>query len=203
MNREVPPLTQILLSLGEGLRTNWLPLAAIAIALAVCLVSFRKHPRVRRGLDQAILHGLVIKNASRALITGRIFRLLGTMLENGIPLLDCIRLCRKATSSKLFQELFEKVETEILQGAGMSQCLVDATFLPAGAAHMVTTGERSGKLANVLQTVGEYYEDEGERRLRTLVKMLEPAIIIGLGGVVAIVVLSIILPLLDVTTASK
>jgi type II secretory pathway component PulF len=68
---------------------------------------------------------------------------------------------------------------------------------------MIATGERAGKLPSVLQSVGEYFEDEGERRLRTLVKMLEPAIIIGLGAIVALVVLSIVLPLLDVTTASR
>jgi type II secretory pathway component PulF len=68
---------------------------------------------------------------------------------------------------------------------------------------MISTGERSGKLSQVLQTVGEYYESDGERRLRTLIKMLEPAIIVGLGGVVGVVVLSIVLPLLDVTTASS
>lgn len=85
----------------------------------------------------------------------------------------------------------------------MSETLVHASFLPSGAAHMIATGERTGKLPSVLQSVGEYFEDEGERRLRTLVKMLEPAIIIGLGAVVAIVVLSIVLPLLDVTTASR
>jgi type II secretory pathway component PulF len=125
------------------------------------------------------------------------------MLENGVPLLESVRLCRKATRNVLFQEMFATVEHEILQGEGMSSTLKNASFLPAGAAHMIATGERTGKLPSVLQSVGEYFEDEGERRLRTLVKMLEPAIIIGLGGVVAVVVLSIILPLLDITTASS
>jgi len=125
------------------------------------------------------------------------------MLENGVPLLDSVRLCRKATRNILFQEVFATVEHEILQGEAMSPTLMNATFLPAGATHMISTGERTGKLPSVLQSVGEYFEDEGERRLRTLVKMREPAIIIGLGGVVAVVVLSITLPLLDVTTASS
>lgn len=203
MDRAVPPLTSILLSLGSGLRENWIAIALVAGTVVVSGFSARKHPRVQRVFDHALLNALIIKGSIRALITGRVFRLLGTMLENGVPLLDSIRLCRKATRNSLFQDMFEKVEHEILQGEGMSQTLVDATFLPAGAAHMISTGERTGKLPAVLQSVGEYFEDEGERRLRTLVKMLEPAIIIGLGGVVAVVVLSIILPLLDVTTASK
>ena len=203
MDRPVPPLTSILLSIGTGLRENWIAIVLVA-GTAVCIgFSFRKHPRVQGIFDSMLLNTMIIKDSIRALITGRLFRLLGTMLENGVPLLDSIRLCRKATRNSLFQNMFEKAEHEILQGEGMSQTLVDASFLPAGAAHMISTGERTGKLPAVLQSVGEYFEDEGERRLRTLVKMLEPAIIIGLGGVVAVVVLSIILPLLDVTTASR
>jgi type II secretory pathway component PulF len=67
---------------------------------------------------------------------------------------------------------------------------------------MVATAEKSGRLGQVLQSVGEYYEDEGERHLRDLVKVLEPVLILGLGAVVAAVVLSVVLPLLDVSTIS-
>jgi type II secretory pathway component PulF len=203
MDRPVPPLTSILLAVGEGLRQQWIPIAIAAGTLIGLGITFWQHPRVQRAIDSFVLNALIVKDSIRALITGRTFRLLGTMLENGVPLLDSVRLCRKATRNVLFQELFATVEQEILQGEGMSQTLMNASFLPAGAAHMISTGERTGKLPNVLQSVGEYFEDEGERRLRTIVKMLEPAIIIGLGGVVAVVVLSIILPLLDVTTASS
>ena len=203
MDRAVPPLTNILLSIGTGLRENWIILVAILGALVGSCIAFRKHPQARNFLDHTILHMVIVKDSARALITGRIFRLLGTMLENGVPLLESIRLCRNATNNRLFQNMFDSVEHQILQGQGMSEILVNAAFLPPGAAHMIATGERAGKLPSVLQSVGEYFEDEGERRLRTLVKMLEPAIIIGLGAIVALVVLSIVLPLLDVTTASR
>ncbi len=203
MDKPIPPLTSFLLAIGEGLRNNWISIAVVFGSLLATAIAFRKHPRVKRAIDYSILHLMVVKDSMRALIAGRTFRLLGTMLENGVPLLESVCLCRKASGNLLVQELFNHVEEEILQGQGMSQSLVNATFLPVGAAHMISTGERTGRLSVVLQSVGEYFEDEGERRLRTLVKMLEPAIIIGLGAVVALVVLSIILPLLDVTSATS
>lgn len=203
MDRAVPPLTNVLLSLGAGLRENWIIVASLFGASIGLGIAFRKNPQIRNFLDHAILHFAFVKNSARALITGRVFRLLGTMLENGVPLLESVRLCRNATSNSLFQSMFDSVEQKILQGERMSETLVLATFLPPGAAHMISTGERTGQLPTVLQSVGEYFEDEGERKLRTLVKMLEPAIIVGLGAVVALVVMSIVLPLLDVTTASR
>jgi type II secretory pathway component PulF len=203
MDRPVPPLTDFLLSLGATLREYWLPIFALVVGLVVAIVGSRNHPRLKRFVDYWVLHFAVTKNALQSLISGRIFRLLGTMLENGVPLLESIRLCRTATSNSYFQDMFTTAEQEILVGEGMGKALLEAQFLPAGAAHMITTGERTGKLASVLQSIGEYYEDEGERNLRVVVKMLEPAIIVGLGGVVGTVVLSIILPLLDVTTIAR
>ncbi|MFG0263199.1 MAG: type II secretion system F family protein, partial [Novipirellula sp. JB048] len=76
-------------------------------------------------------------------------------------------------------------------------------FLPAGAAHMVATAEKTGKLGDVLKMVGEHFEDQGERQLRDVVKLLEPIVIVFLGVIVAGVAFSIILPLLDVSSMSQ
>jgi type II secretory pathway component PulF len=203
MDRPVPPLTDLLLVVGSTLREYWMAFVALVLGLIVAAVCSRKHPRVKKSWDYWVLHFAFTKDALQSLISGRVFRLLGSMLENGVPLLESIRLCRGATANSYFQNMFTAAEQEILVGEGMGKALIDADFLPAGAAHMIATGERTGKLASVLQSIGEYYEDEGERKLRVVVKMLEPAIIVGLGGVVGTVVLSIILPLLDVTTISR
>jgi type II secretory pathway component PulF len=162
----------------------------------------RNSEPVQRTKDYLLLNGMVVRNASRALSTGRIFRLLGTMLQSGVPLVDCIRLCRDAAHNSFFRKLFDSIESDVLQGQGVAKSLYAAEFMPSGAAHMIATAEKSGRLGQVLQTVGEFYEDEGERHLRDVIKILEPAIILGLGAIVAVVVLSVVLPLLDVSTIS-
>ncbi len=202
MERPIPPLTQFLLSIGGFLRqrVGWLMAAAsLALGLGVAL---RGNPRLRAWLDRMVLYAVVVKQASRPLMAGRLFRLMGTMVENGVPLLETIRLCRKATGNTLFRKLFETIEHDILRGEGMARALSEASFLPDGAAHMVSTGERTARLPFVLQSLGDYFEEEGERKLRWMVKILEPAMIIGLGAVVATVVLSIVLPMLDMTAVS-
>lgn len=200
--RAIPPLTQFLLTIGTTLRSNAITIALVGGVLLATAYSFRGHWRVARFFDYWLLHCYGLRKPARALMTGRLFRLLGTMLENDLPLLDSIRLVRRSTRNSLFRQMFEQVESEILRGEGMSHVLMSSSFLPTGAAHMVSTGERTGKLPVVLMSIGEYFEDEGERALRSTTKMLEPAIIVCLGVVVATVVLSIVLPLLDVTTVS-
>jgi type II secretory pathway component PulF len=146
---------------------------------------------------------MVVGGATSAICTGRTFRLMGVMLMSGVPLVDAIRLCRLASRNRLFRELFDDVESDVLHGEGLGRRLLASPILPAGAAQMVATAERSGKLGEVLKMVGEYFEDEGERRLREVVKIIEPAVIVLLGVVVAGVALSVVLPLLDVSTVTQ
>lgn len=202
LGRSPPPLTAALLSIGAFSRNHLLEISLAVIGLAVAWYFGRSTAPIKRARDYFVLHAALVKNSTRSLSTGRLFRLLGTMLQTGVPLVDCIHLCRAASRNVFFRRMFEGIERDVLQGKGIANSLFAATFLPAGAAHMVSTAERSGRLGQVLQSVGEYYEDEGERHLRDLIKIAEPALILGLGAVVAVVVLSIVLPLLDVSTLS-
>jgi general secretion pathway protein F len=202
LERPIPPLTAALLEAGKWVRAYWLPLGLAFAALVGVGLGPRVKPWLRQLLDHHMMHAVVIRNAVRPLLAGRVFRLLGTMLENGVPLLEGVRLCAQASSNRLLQEMFQRVEKDILNGDGMAGALNDCNCLPQGAAHMVSTGERTGQLASVLISVGDYFEAEGERQLKSLVKLLEPAIIIGLGGVISVIVLSIMLPMLDMSSIS-
>lgn len=197
MQIPAPALTQILISLSEELRARswlWGGLLAGGGALALRL---RTNPRVRRWWDGVLLNSVVLRDITRSLFVGRSFRLLGTMLESGVPLLDAIRLCRDSVRNLLARALFDDLEESIVNGRGMGPAITACRFVPVGAVQMILTGEKTGKLGSVLQSVGEFYEDEGERRLRDLTKLLEPAIIVSLGVVVAVIVASVMLPLLD------
>lgn len=202
LGKPAPPLTRMMLDVGAWISAHKILVLLLFGTAIVSFTLFRKTRIARRLWDRLSLNLSVVGQATRALTTGRIFRLLGTMISSGVPLIDSIRLCRGSSKNHLFRELFERVEDDVLHGEGLGRPLLKATFLPQGAAQMVATAERSGNLGSVLETIGEYFESEGERRIRDLVKILEPAVIVFLGVVVAAVVLSVVLPLLDVSTVS-
>lgn len=200
MGKETPPLTNFLLGIGDVARGYYWVFLIIGAAMAWGWTIIKKSIRFQRIVDSIWLNFKFVKNTTRALYTGRSYKLLGTMLESGVPLVEGIRLCRAATKNILFKEMFDRVEHNVLHGEGMGKALLAAEFLPQGAANMIVTAERTGKLAPVMQSVGEYYEEEGERYLRDMVKLMEPIIIVSLGAVVSLIVLAIVVPLLDVTT---
>ena len=198
-----PPLTQLLLDVGEFARANVVMLVSAVIACVVGAAYLTKLSVTRRMWDHLLMNAIVVRGATRTLTSGRSFYLLGTMLQSGVPLLECLRLCRSASKSLLFRGLFNRMEQDLLHGQGISNSLISASFLPAGAAQMIATAERNGRLGQVLVTVGQHYEEEGENSVRNLVKIAEPALIVVLGVVVASVVMSVMLPLFDASTMAQ
>jgi type II secretory pathway component PulF len=201
---ETPPLhTQLLLDGASLLRSHIWQIAIVLVATGYCVWKFGLDDGVARYWDGVVLSSRLSGTATRALLTGRSFRMLGLMLQSGIPLLEGIRLCRDSVQNRVFSGLFDDMEQSVLNGGGIGEVVSKSDSIPSGAAQMVATAERAGRLGSVMVRVGEYYETEGERQIRDLVKLLEPAIIVVMGVVVAGVVMAVILPLLEISTSSR
>jgi type II secretory pathway component PulF len=198
-----PPMTAFLLESSLWVRGKIVWLAAGVGIVGFGLARLFKTEAARLTRDRLLLSLPLMKRAMQAILTGRVFRLLGTILETGVPLLDGLRLCRTTVGNSLFQRLFTELEDNVINGEGIGAGLAAAPMIPSSAAQMVQTAEKSGRLGAVLSSVGEFYEEEGERQLRQFVKLLEPFIIVFMGAIVALVVLAVMLPLLDVSTASS
>ena len=145
----------------------------------------------------------ILRDITRAFYIGRTFRLLGLMIESGVPLLEGLRLTRNSVRNMLYRKLFDDLEESILNGRGLATSLINAGFVPAVAAEMVLTAERTGTLGMVTELMGEHYEEEGESKLRELATLLEPLIIVAMGVIVATIVMAVMLPMFDIATMAK
>ena len=199
LDKPVPPTTQILLDISVFVRSYFLYLIPTAIVLFIGGWKALKTKSVKLIIDRIILSVKGLGPAVQSLSAGRMFTLMGTMLQSGIPLLDALGLCRTASGNILLQRLFGKLEEDVVNGRGISAGLSTADCIPPGASQMISTAERTGRLAEVIQTVGQFYEEEGERQIKQAVKFLEPAIILTMGVFVSFIVMSVMLPLLDVS----
>ncbi|MBI3866018.1 MAG: type II secretion system F family protein [Planctomycetia bacterium] len=203
MGVPMPASTQVLLNLASSIQNHgwiWGIGGAAATFGAVRLRSTEAFCRYR---DRVALSLFLVRDVVRSLLVGRTFRLLGVMLQSGVPLPEALQLSRSAVQNRCYRDLFATLHSEVLNGRGLGQSLSQTAFIPADAAHMAGTGERTGKLGPVLEMVGEFYEDDGERRLQELMKLLEPAIVVIMGIIVGIIVASVMLPMLDVSSVSS
>ena len=178
----------------------WLPLV---LAGFVGLFVSRHVESGRRRWDAAMLNTPILRDITRAFYIGRTFRLLGLMIESGVPLLEGLRLTRNSIRNALYRDLFNELEDSILNGRGLANSLINAGFVPPVAAEMVLTAERTGTLGMVTELMGEHYEEEGESKLRELATILEPLIIVAMGVIVATIVLAVMLPMFDIATMAR
>lgn len=200
----VPPATTAaLLAIGSFIRERFILCFLGCAAATVGAVLFAKTPTFHKLFDKIWLNSLVTKSAARSLATGRVFRLLGMMLSSGIPLLESLQLCARSVSSLQFRDLMDTLEKEVTLGHMVGPIMARCHFLPPGAAQMVITAERSGKLSEVFDLIGVHFEEDGERQLKDLVKLLEPAVIVVMGVLVGFIVASVMLPLLEFSSASS
>lgn len=197
-----PPATQMLLSVSSFFRTYWIAVIAGMIGCGLAAGELLRLPQTVRAWHRFQLMNPLTRRAARPLLAGKTFRLMATMLQTGVPLMDAIRLCRRSARNVEYQDLFKQLAQEVESGRSMSATLETVSFLPGGAAQMIRTAETTGRLGEVLETVGSFYEEEGERELRQVVKLLEPAIVVVMGLLVSLVVAAVILPLLDVSSVS-
>ena len=202
MGTTPPASTQMLLSLSGELRRRFWLWGGLALGVPFLAFKLLWTARVRRMLDNLALRTVVVGEMLQSLVSGRLFGIMGTMLQSGVPLVQALQLCRSTMRSICYQELLDDMQNEILNGRSIGRVLNNARVVPEGAAQMIGTAEQSGKLGLVMQMVGEYYEAEGQRKLQELAKLLEPAIIIVMGVVVAFVVASIMLPMLDISASA-
>jgi len=198
-----PASTQLLLMISGELRQNFWMWGTACLGVMFLAYQFLWTPAVRRTASNFALRMVLIGHVLQSLIAGRLFVMLGTMLQSGVPLIQSLQLCRSAMGNICYQELLDDMQNEVLNGRGIGRVLNSATFVPAGVAQMVGSAEQTGKMGTVMTLVGEYYESEGQRRIQELAKLLEPMIIIVMGVVVAFVVASIMLPMLDISTAAS
>lgn len=203
IGKPIPPSTAALLSFGSFCRESW-PLILIGLlGGGITLFMLRRSPIILRPIAKFLMYGPMIRGAYRPLQAGRNFRTLAAIIGGGVPLLQAVQLTRRTTRDLYWMDLLDSVEQDLIDGRRVNESFRDADFLPPEAAQMVITAEKTGRVAEVLEDIGQFYEEEAARRIKRLITAFEPVIILCMGVVVAGIVMSVMLPLLDVSTAQR
>lgn len=199
----LPAITQALIALADEIRYRWWLWAPIAGAGVAALIAARTTDFGRELVDRAMIRTPGVKKVTRTLIGARACRLLGLLVSSGVPLLDCLHLLRHAIRNTLFHRLTDELEDSVTNGHSLSDALEGTEVLPASAAEMIATAEKTGKLGEVSRIMGEHYDEEGQALARQMISVIEPVVTIVMGGIVALVVLAVMLPVFDIATLAQ
>lgn len=198
----LPPTTKVLMTIGTALRTWWW-----AFILAVVGLGVGGWAWGRSAGGRSTLHGLMlafpgIGTIVRSLCTARIARVLGVLVEAKVPLFEALELTKHATGNVRYDRLLDHAADAVREGDDLSVAFADE-FLVAPSVHEVLrSGERSGQVGTLLLSVADALDDDNSVSVRSLTSVLEPMILLLLGGLIGLVAVSLFLPLFDLAATT-
>jgi general secretion pathway protein F len=201
MNVELPMITKIVLFIGTSLR-DWWWLMGIGIFLLVVLVRQQlANPPTRLAFDARMLTMRVFGPLVSKLETARLARTLGTLLKNGVPLLTALGIARNVLGNTALAEAVDKATEEVKTGGGLAFALSHSKRLPKLAVQMVSVGEESGALDDMLLKVADTFDVDAKNTVDRLLAALVPVMTVVMTGVVAVIMMAILLPILNITSS--
>src|SRR5690606_19432188 len=200
MGRELPWLTRFVVGVSEFLGSWGLPLLALLAVAAIAAARLLRDPAARLRADTAILRLPLLGRLLREVHAARMARTLAIMLESGVPVMEGLAITARTVGNRRLRLATESMTGAVREGGSLSAAMRRAGVFPPTLLYMAASGEDSGRLAPMLERAADYLEREFNTFTRAAMSLLEPAIIVVLGGVVAVIVLSILLPILQFNT---
>jgi len=153
----------------------------------------------RATLDWVALHTPVIGSVFQHYYLSRACRTLATMIQAGVPLLDCVEIVRGVTDNTQFQRLWADVDDKLRKGSQLSDAIFTSPLVPRSMAQMIHSGEKSGRLGQVLERVADHAEGEFDHVVKQSTTMIEPVMVVTMGLLVGFVALALLLPVFSVS----
>ncbi|NLP37975.1 MAG: type II secretion system F family protein, partial [Firmicutes bacterium] len=195
---ELPLITLIIIGLSNSLRAYWY---LYFLGLGLLFLAVKTYLATEQGkimLDKIKFHAPLFGSLVQKTVIARFARTLATLLAGGIPILQALETAGPASGSSLIANAVEEAAERIQQGQSIARPLQDSGLFPPMVTLMVAVGEETGDLPGLLNRVADFYEAEVETMSKGLTSLIEPLMLIGVGGIVAVIVIAMYLPMFSV-----
>ncbi|MCG8424817.1 MAG: type II secretion system F family protein [Proteobacteria bacterium] len=194
---KLPAPTQFVLNLSNSFLANWYWYFGGLIAFSVLLTWTLRSDKGRDAFDALILKVPIIGDVLRKVVVARFTRTLGTLLSSGVPILDSLDICAKTTGNRTVQKGILYAREQIAAGKDLAGPLSETGVFPAMVVHMIGVGEQTGAMDQMLQKIADFYEDEVDVAVGALTSLLEPVMMVFLGGIVGGLIVAMYLPVFE------
>jgi general secretion pathway protein F len=195
---ELPFLTKMVLLLAATLRYGWWVIIMLAIATVLYFRKQMSEPQTRRIWDGRLLRSFGVGDLLCKMDTARLVRTAGTLLKNGVPLLSTLTIARNVLGNSVLQDAVEAASKNVKTGGSLAPALAQTKLFPKLALQMVTVGEETGQLDEMLLKVADVYDAEVKTTVDRLLAMFVPALTLFLAGFIAVIVTSMIMAIMSI-----
>jgi len=197
---QLPLSTRIIVAFSNFVRSNLLLIVVSLLAAGAAFYAWIKQPGQGARFDQIILGLPILGPAVHKFATSQLARTLATLLGGGIPLVNAVEIAARSTGNRHMGREMTIVAQRVREGQGFAATLLDRKLVPDVAIKMIEVGESTGALQEMLNSLADFYDEEIETEVGRFVTVIEPALLIIMGIVIAVIVLALYLPLFELTT---
>ena len=192
---ELPLSTRIVVAISTNLISSAGIIAASAVAIVATFLLWFRSPGQRKRLHASILRLPYFGPLARKLATAQLCRTLATLLSGGIPLVNALDIAGRSLKNRSMSADLAVVTQQVREGSGLASSLAERHVFPHVAVEMVEVGESTGALADMLNSVADFYDEENETSLTRFSNMVQPVLLIVMGAVIAGLLMSLYMPL--------
>ncbi len=199
----LPGPTQFYIDLSRWMQKNFLWLIiGIGVFIALAVAAYRSK-RGRELFDSFILKVPIIGELMRRIAVARFTRTLGTMISSGVPILDALDVARRTAGNRTVENAIEYVRTKIAEGKSIAGPLGETKVFPSMVVQMIGVGEATGAMDQMLGKIADFYDDEVDAGVATLTSLIDPLMMVFLGGMVGGFMIAMYLPIFTLAGAIK
>ena len=195
--KQLPLSTRIIIAVSNFVGANLWLVVLVIVGSIVALVTWSRKPGQRVQLDKAILRIPWLGSAARKFATSQAARTLATLLGGGIPLVQALDISAKSLSNRYVASELESTQQRVQEGQSFAVALAERGVFPDVAVKMVEVGESTGALQEMLNSLADFYDEEIDTEVERFIKLIEPALLVLMGLVIAAVVLALYMPLFE------
>jgi type IV pilus assembly protein PilC len=200
----LPGPTQMVIDVSEFMQA-WIVYILVAVggALFAFFQARRRSRKFRYRTDALFLRLPIFGSLLRKVATARFSRTLGTMISSGVPILDALEIVARTAGNLVVEEAVMKTRAAISEGKTIAEPLAESKVFPSMVVQMVAVGEQTGAMDAMLQKIADFYDDEVDTAVSALTQLLEPLMIVFLGGTVGTILIAMYLPIFKIADAVK
>lgn len=197
----LPGPTRFLVDVADFMKFRWWMLLLILNSTIITIKVMGKSHTVKRVMDRVSLKTPLIGDLVTKVAVARFARTLGTLITSGVPILQALKITKETIGNEVVQNAIQKVHDSIKEGDTIAAPLDEAKVFPSMVVNMIDVGEETGSLDAMLGKVADIYDAEVEAAVDAMMALMEPVIIIGLGGVIGFIVIALYLPIFSLGDA--
>jgi len=191
----LPVPTQMVVNLSNFVKSYSLVIIGVSVVMVFLFKKYYKTEKGRRLVDRLLLKSPVFGPLLRKVAVAKLTRTLGTLINSGVPILEALNVAAGTAGNKMVEEAIYNVRSSISEGRTIAQPLAESGIFPAMVVQMVSVGETTGALDQMLNKIADFYDEEVETAVDALTSMIEPFMIVFLGGTVGSIIVAMYLPI--------